>query len=870
MKRLRLFLLSFLLFVLLPVTVAGAASGNTGTGISDHLFDTKHEVTSDGSKAYYQIDVTSKLPGEDEDDGIFKNAFKTVGSWISGDAIKDTVLAQFYEGMNFVVNIMFKVNVYMTNMMLTVLNYAYHFDVINRIIEKIEGVIQKITGISNLHFEQVGLYGNFLIAIGVSVGLVFIWNYFFKHAQLEATGNVVKSVLILTVSLFFFSNYGTVLKGANNITTELTGHVIGASSGLFEGKGGDSTRGLGENMWNLFVHRPYLYMQYGNDNESAVGQDRVNALLKLPPGEDRQKYVERTEVKERSNMMMTYSMVPDRLVFTVLYTIVNGITSIPIFALALLLILFQFWFLTIAVAAPFYMVIAAFPGGGGVFRRYTEELALPLLLKIAVSVVALVVFTMSAIVYEVSNSDSIGYFATAFVEFIVLLLIFILRKRFMRILMEGNRLVRSVAHEVSNFDHHVSNAAREMKRKAVKAAAQAAGGAVAGPEGAAVAGAAADASMGDNKRSEPLENVSMHDDPEAPKDEKIYADAELVKPGSEVVPYAKRADREPDIIDMPLTRLSEASASYPNSQAAAEVGAASEQPSVGKALPMLTAATSSKRPSRYRLSRGELGRARITARRGQNHAIRSAANAPLMPYDFASPDTTAGELAHREQDRAALPHSRLSMDKLVPSKGEATSSPPQTTARTFASSDTIAVVDTVPRKQSRATLPHSRLSSTMDKPAGGKAARSAPQTTAPHGTFASPDTIPVDTVHREQSRTALPHSALSSDKLVRQVPSVVSGDVPQTNVPHGRTAASAVVSLGSQRPGTEQRSKAKHDSDSFRMARGSTILESLGQSLFSQEAAPTISKEALMPRAGVTEQPAQNVSLEEEKGEREH
>lgn len=810
MKRLRPFLVLMVLFLLLPVTAAGAATGNTGTGISDNLFDTKHEVTSDGSKAYYQIDVTSRQPGEDKDNGGFKNPFKTIGSWISGDAIKDTVLAQFYEGMNFVVNILFKVNVYMTNMMLTVLNYAYHFDVINRIIEQIEGVVQKITGISNFHFEQYGLYGDFLIAIGVSVGLMFVYKYFFQHAQLEATGNFAKSVLILVAALFFFTNYGTVLKGANNITTELTGHVIGASSGLFEGKGSDSTRGLGENMWNLFVHRPYLYMQYGNDDESAVGKDRVNALLKLPPGENRQDYVEDKEVNDRSNMMMTYSMVPDRLVFTVLYTIVNGITSIPIFALALLLILFQFWFLTIAVAAPFYMVIAAFPGGGGVFRRYTEELALPLLLKIAVSVIALVVFTMSAIVYEVSNSDSIGYFATAFVEFIVLLLIFVLRKRFMRILMEGNSLIRSVAHEVSNFDHHVSNTAREMKRKATKAAAQAAGAAVAGPEGAAVAGAAADGAMGDDNKSEPLENVSMHDDEGKEKDETVYADAEIVSPGSQVVPHNKQADRDPDIIDMPLTRLSDAGSWHPGGQSAAEAAAASETPGAGEALPMLmtpAGAGGSRNPSRYSLSKGGMGRAAMTARRGQavpgrNYAhTRTAYNTPIAPDGINTPDLTASEAAHREQSRASLPNTSLS-------------------------------------------------STIMDKPG------EQPAVTPPQSMNAS---APVQETMQQPAQ-----------QEGRAIPSAVPEYVQA--VPHGtRAAAPEVVSLDSRRQGGERRRQAKPEarSDSFRTARGSAILESLEMPFVSHEAAPMTSQDNLVPRTGATELPSKNASLEEDEGERE-
>ncbi|GGN98195.1 hypothetical protein [Saccharibacillus kuerlensis] len=108
---------------------------------------------------------------------------------------------------------------------------------------------------------------------------------------------------------------------------------------------------MGNNIWDLFVHRPYLYLQYSTNKESAVGKSRVNELLAKAPGEDRQKYVEDKEVNGDGNKIMTYVQVPERLVFTGLYMTVNAIASIPIFALALLIIILQFWFLMIAALA---------------------------------------------------------------------------------------------------------------------------------------------------------------------------------------------------------------------------------------------------------------------------------------------------------------------------------------------------------------------------------------------------------------------------------------------------------------------------------------------------------------------------------------
>lgn len=510
MKRwLRYSMLVFIFFVSCTLPIANAADPDVvfGKNISSNLFNTDHEVTSNGSPAYYQIDVTSKTGDEDEEGNVFTQAFSTVGSWISGDAVKDSIMAQFYEAMNFMVNILFKMNLYMTNAMLTVLDYAFDFDVVNTLIERIEGVMQSITGISALSFSGMGLYGKLIGIIGISVGLLFAYQFFFKNAQIEAVGNMVKTLLILIVTLLFFSNYATVLKGANSLTTEASAIIMGAGAGLSEDGTTSGRQSMGNNMWDLFVHRPYLYMQYGTDKESEVGKSRVDELLSKSPGQVRQDYVEKNEVKESGNGMMTYVQVPERLVFTGLYTVVNGITSIPIFALALLIIVLQFWFLAVAALAPFYLLIAAFPAGGGVFRRYMEELTLPLILKLGVSFIALIVFTMSEIVYQEGNTDSIGYIAVAIIEFVILVLIFLIRNRLIKILFAGNQAARQLAMEASQLDRRMNGA----RYKATRGAAEIAGTMAGGPAAGAAAGAAVDSmeSGRDNSSVAALENERL-------------------------------------------------------------------------------------------------------------------------------------------------------------------------------------------------------------------------------------------------------------------------------------------------------------------------------------------------------------------------
>src|SRR5699024_9979500 len=146
-----------------------------------------------------------------------------------------------------------------------------------------------------------------------------------------------------------------------------------------------------------------------------------------------------TEFYIEDNEYITHSKVWQRLSFTPVYISVNGITSILIYALALFLILFQFWFMMIAVFAPFALLIGAIPGLFNVTKRYFTELGLPLFLKIVLSFGALIVFSISEVLYAMDfrlgemgalvNSTFGFYMTVVIVHWVLFGLLFLLRKR---------------------------------------------------------------------------------------------------------------------------------------------------------------------------------------------------------------------------------------------------------------------------------------------------------------------------------------------------------------------------------------------------------------------------------------------------------
>ncbi|WP_392390475.1 CD3337/EF1877 family mobilome membrane protein, partial [Staphylococcus hominis] len=116
------------------------------------------------------------------------------------------------------------------------------------------------------------------------------------------------------------------------------------------------------------VERPYLFLQYGEDSKEKLGAQRIDELLAKAPGEDRIKTVQK-EVKDQGNQMIVISSVGERLVFTVMYYVVNTFAGIPVIAFCLLIVAFQLWFLVMSIISPIVMAVALLPG----HRRVIES-----------------------------------------------------------------------------------------------------------------------------------------------------------------------------------------------------------------------------------------------------------------------------------------------------------------------------------------------------------------------------------------------------------------------------------------------------------------------------------------------------------------
>lgn len=427
-----------------------------------------------GGKSYYNLDI---VPNNADDEDYFEDGESDRG-FFGFLKINDMFEEKVVTTVNYFANVGLNFNIFLTELMISALDIAYEFSFVNVLIDEISEIMKDITGISGGGFSSNGIFGELAIFTAILTVVYAVFLLIFKRSMFQSLSTILQTIVCLTIAILLFTNYSSFMKGINDVTTEMSSLVLGSSITSQEDEEGEEDeeddnyyanpnteqpsgldeadlRGkMSDNLWSLFVDRPYLYMMYGKTRlDDDLTTDRVNKLLKTKV--DSAERLEALEEEfERDNEYITYSNVMTRISFTPIYLLINGITSILVYGLALFLILFQFWFMMIAVFAPFALLIGAIPGMFGVTKRYFIELGLPLALKIVVSFGALIVFTISEVLYKMdfylgemgqSVNTTFGFYMTVVaVHWVLLGLLFFLRKRIANIFVNSNAFMREM------------------------------------------------------------------------------------------------------------------------------------------------------------------------------------------------------------------------------------------------------------------------------------------------------------------------------------------------------------------------------------------------------------------------------------------
>ncbi|MDG1588681.1 CD3337/EF1877 family mobilome membrane protein [Bacillus cereus] len=392
-----------------------------GARISENLFS----GYTDGiyKDKYYEIDTYQ--PKEED-----KNVFQKVGGYLFGDdSVGKDLQRMLYTTCQWFGNMAFQLNVILGQLTIFLVDQALNLDIVDTVADKLGAAMQNIAGIEKGGFLSSGLFPA-IIGIACVLSACYAgYIFFIKRQPSKGLSELIKTVLVIAFIVTYIGNASTILKSANTISSEISVTVLAKATGTVAGDPGrskaDAIFSVKKQIWDLLVERPYLFLQYGEDSKEKLGAKRVDELLATAPGKDRESKVQE-EIK-RGNQMMVVTSVGERLVFTVMYYVVNTFAGVPVIAFCLLIVAFQLWFLVMSIISPIVMAVALLPGHRRVIESWASQWIRPLALKIFMSVMLVIIFTVAELLYVLPEAGVAGDVSTMIFQILVFVLCYLFR-----------------------------------------------------------------------------------------------------------------------------------------------------------------------------------------------------------------------------------------------------------------------------------------------------------------------------------------------------------------------------------------------------------------------------------------------------------
>ncbi|KIU09894.1 hypothetical protein SC09_contig10orf00086 [Bacillus subtilis] len=480
-------LLLVFLFCFLPTDVHAQTADDAADQFKTEEKQYGPYKDSDKPARYKDIDVATydeqkevEDKAKDDDKGFTLNPFTAIGNYFSDTAddtigsVKDMIVSMFL----MIVQAIFQFNIMMTDFLMSCLDASMNGSIINFMIDLTENKIQDLAGISGTSISSKGLYGSLggLFAL-ISVGYM-VYLYFVKRAPLEAARSLLQPLLSVFIAIALIGNLGTVLKGINSMTTEFSSVISTATQDKGDGTRVDTMQ---DGIYKMMIHRPWLYLQFGSANEDEIGKKRIEALLLNSPDSDKKRKAIKSEISEHGNEMVQPGSIITRLVYVSMFTGVNGFLSIPLWILSFIFLTLQIYFVIVACLAPFVLIWSVLPNQFSIVRRYSVELIYPMAVKLMISFLALILFTISDIVYKIPMTKGLGgYYISVYVQLVILLVLFFMRKRIAK-LFAGTQ---GYLNEIRRSTDLVKEPVKKSVENTATLAGAAVGAAVGGPQGA--------------------------------------------------------------------------------------------------------------------------------------------------------------------------------------------------------------------------------------------------------------------------------------------------------------------------------------------------------------------------------------------------
>lgn len=221
--------------------------------------------------------------------------------------------------------------------------FAFNFSLINMFKGEVEQVVQAAK--ANL-FDQLAP-----LVLGL-LGIYFVMKSV-RQQQVQFWAAVIQAVIIVAVGTWFYQNPDTVLtqvdNGMNSVSQMiLSGNTKGDASGVVSAC---------DNLWEIYVHRPWLFMEFPNQASASKNGETV---LNLEPGSPERKSL----IKNLKNSNEFKNQAGNQIGFMFFSALPSLICQWTVIILSGIMIGFQFMVLFFFLLGIVAFPLALWPGKG--------------------------------------------------------------------------------------------------------------------------------------------------------------------------------------------------------------------------------------------------------------------------------------------------------------------------------------------------------------------------------------------------------------------------------------------------------------------------------------------------------------------------
>lgn len=405
-------------------------------GLLDETIDEAHEF-SKYSIANYQLD-------------FYVDTSWDWLPWNWKDGLGKTVQYAFY----MFTNLIWTMNLYMSNAVGYLIQQAYDLDFISGAADTVGANIQLITGISPSGFSTIGLFPGMIALITLLVGVYCVYAACIKHEMTKAIHAALNYAVVFVVSFCLITYAPSAIKGVNEFSSDISNGVINASAKILAPDAANTSTGVAtirDCLFGIQVKQPWLLMQFGDTDVDAIGEERVNDLLGTSPksnkGEDREEVV-KAEIEDYDNGNLTITEVNNRLGLSCVFLIFNIIISVFAVVMAGSMLLSQVLFLISAMFLPISLLVSMMPAFAGTSKRAVISLFNTIMLRVGTTLLTTFVLMLSSIVY--SSCSGMAFILVLIMQLVVFAGVYTQKERLLGMIGlqpdgAGGRMGRAIA-----------------------------------------------------------------------------------------------------------------------------------------------------------------------------------------------------------------------------------------------------------------------------------------------------------------------------------------------------------------------------------------------------------------------------------------